>query len=69
MQLTKFSASISLDAQRTKNLIFDSIAAISSLCGFGTIEKYHLEHKSQRDLGQSTPRPAASSMIQPLSLM
>lgn len=69
MQLTKFSASVSLDAQKTVNLIFDSIAAISSLCGFGTIEKCHLGHESQKDLGQSTLRPAACSMGQPLSLM
>lgn len=46
MQLTKFSTSISLGAQRNKNGIFDSVAAISSFCVFDTIEKYHLENES-----------------------
>lgn len=65
----KFSASLSLYAQIAKNLIFASIAAMSYLCGFGNIENYNLGHESLRDLGQSTPRPAACNMMQPLSIM
>jgi len=69
MQLTMFRDSISLDAQRIKNLIFDSIAAISSLYVFHTVEKGHLGCESWRDFGQSTPRLAACSVTQPLLFM
>lgn len=48
MQLKKFSSSASFHAQRAKNLVFNTIAAISSLCVFGTTGKFHKGHESLR---------------------
>lgn len=68
MHLSKFSAAFPLDPQGMKILIFDSVAVISRLCGFGIIEKAPFRvQKPERVRASSTK--ASSSLMQPLSVI